>query len=45
MRAAGLAGGNIVAVYNRDVNGDLTLYAMYPDPVPFHPNQPGGTAQ
>jgi hypothetical protein len=45
LKPVDFTGGNIVAVYNRDVNGTLTLYTMYPDPVPFHPNQPGGTAQ
>jgi hypothetical protein len=44
LKPVDFAGGSIVAVYNRDENGDLSLYTMYADPVPFHP-KPGGTEQ
>lgn len=45
LKPVDFTGGNVVAVYKRDENGELSLYTMYPDPVPFHPNQPGGTEQ
>jgi hypothetical protein len=41
LRSVDFQDGTIVAIYQRDASGALTLYTMYPDPVPYTPNQSG----
>jgi hypothetical protein len=41
LRSVDFQDGTIVAIYQRDAGRALTLYTMYPDPVPYTPSQSG----